>query len=193
MFLYELNSWGFESSWNQRVISNDTYYPIIRETFQTILTNYYKENHSETENSFQTILPNYYQRNHCNQFLQIIIREIILNNSHKLFSREIIPNKTYKLLSEKSFQTILTNYYQRNNSTQFLQTTTREITVNNTYKLSSENHFKWYLLYYHQRNISKNTYKLLQGKPFRNRELISNNSYKLLSEKSMQPILTNHN
>ena len=40
-----------------------------------------------SENSFQTILTNYYHRNHCNQFLQTIIREIILKNSQKLFSR----------------------------------------------------------------------------------------------------------
>ena len=44
---------------------------------------------------------NYYQSNHHKEFLQTFITEVIWNNA-------------FKLLSEKSFQTILKNYYQRN-------------------------------------------------------------------------------
>ena len=71
-----------------------------------------------TEN-IQTILKNYYHRNHSKQFLQTITIEVIPNYVFKLFQtilsiiREIIPNNSYKLLTQKSFQTILTNYYKR--------------------------------------------------------------------------------
>ena len=85
-----------------------------------------------------TVLTNYYQRNHSKQ-LQITTRKIIEYNTYKLLSEKsfqtiftnyILPgrsNNTYKLLSEKSFQAILTNCYQTNYSKQFLHSTTREI------------------------------------------------------------------
>ena len=65
---------------------------------------------------------NYYQKNHFKHCLQTVIRQIIPNNFYKLLPEK--SNVTYKLLSEKTFQTILANYYLRNNSKQLLQTTT---------------------------------------------------------------------
>ena len=87
----------------------------------TILTNYYKRNHSKQylqtiiKESFQTILTNFYQRNHWKHLLQTPAREIIVNNPKNLLGNhfkqytyehtiitDIIPNKSYKLLQEKS-------------------------------------------------------------------------------------------
>ena len=65
---------------------------------------------------------NYYQKNHFKQCLQTVIRQIIPNNFYKLLPEK--SNVTYKLSSEKTFQTILANYFLRNNSKQLLQTTT---------------------------------------------------------------------
>ena len=110
---------------------------IIREIIQTILTNYYQRYYPInsykllSQKSFQKMLSNYYQRNHSKQFLQIFITEVISNNAYKLFQtilsiychrnhskqflqtfiEEVIQNNAFRLLPEKSFQTILTNFY----------------------------------------------------------------------------------
>ena len=75
------------------------------------------------------------------QFLQTFITQVIPNNAFKLF--QIILSIYYQRNHSKQFlktiireiiQTILTNYYQRNHSKQFLQTITKEIIANNSYK-----------------------------------------------------------
>ena len=109
------------------------------------------------QKSFETMLSNYYQRNHSKQFLKTIIREIIwdsciLQLMMTLFiTRGIIPNNSYKLLSQKSFQTMLSNYLKW-----FLVSIIREIIRNNSYKLLSQKSFKTILTKYYQRNHSKN-------------------------------------
>ena len=57
--------------------------------------------------------------------------------------REIIPNVSYKLSSDKSFQVILTNYYQRNHCKHYLVTIIRES-------------FETSLLNYYQKIIANN-------------------------------------
>ena len=80
--------------------------------------------------------------------------------------------------------TILTNYYQRNHSKQFLQTIYYQgdqIIHTNYYQ---KNHFKQYLQTVIRQIIPNNFYILLPGK--------SNVTYKLLSEKTFQTTLTNY-
>ena len=81
--------------------------------------------------------------------------------------------------SEKSFQTTLTNYYQKNYSKQYLQTIIREIISNNFYELP-EKALKTILTNYYSRNNFK---KYLLDKSFQTiliRETISNKTYNLL-------------
>ena len=68
---------------------------------------------------------------------QSIIREIFAKNNCILLTEKSITNTTCKLLFEKSLQTKLRNYYQRNDSKQFLQAI-RKIISNNSYKLLLE-------------------------------------------------------
>ena len=105
--------------------------------------------------------------NYFKQFLVSIIREII--------------------------QTILTNYYHRNHSKQFLQAITKEVVPNSSYKLIPEvipnNAFKLFqtiLSIYYQRNHSKQFLQTIIT------ETISNNSCKLLPMKSLQKMSSHY-
>ena len=84
--------------------------------------------------------------------------------------RENIPNVSYKLSSDKSFQVILTNYYQRNHCKHYLITIIRE-----SFEISLLNHY--------QRIIANNIHMQL---------LPEKSSYKLLQAKSLQTVLTNY-
>ena len=77
-------------------------------------------------------------------------------------------------------QKIYTNCYHRNHSKQFLQTITREIIPHNSYKPLSQKSFQTMLSNYYQRNHSKEFLKTIVT------EIIPINSYKLLQEKSFQ-------
>ena len=103
---------------------------------------------------------------------------------------EIIPNVSYKLSSDKSFQVILTNYYQRNHCKHYLVTIIREsfeisllnyyqrIIANNIHiQLLSKKSFQTNLTSYCKRNHCKQCLQTII------RETIENNTYKLLLEK----------
>ena len=94
--------------------------------------------------------------NYFKQFLVSIIREII--------------------------RTILTNYYHRNHSKQFLQAITKEVVPNSSYKLIPE--------VIPNRTMLSNYFKRFLVSIIR--EIIPNNSYKLLSQKQFQTILANY-
>ena len=55
-------------------------------------------------------ITNYYQRNHPNNSYKLL-SEILSNQFLQTFITEVIPKNAFKLLPEKSFQTILTNFY----------------------------------------------------------------------------------
>ena len=106
---------------------------LTRSFSETIPNNNYK---LLTENSFQTILTNFYKRNHSKQYLHTVIRWLIPYNVYRqTIIRGIIPNKAYKLLSQNSFHKLLTNHYSK----QYLNTITRKPISNSSYKLLLDN------------------------------------------------------
>ena len=112
-----------------------------------------------------------------------VIKLYAWNNTFKLKFKL----KTQDCNQLKSFQTILTNFYQITHSKRFLQIITSwELIPNKSCKQLSENSFKTiFKNYYQQRTHYKQILKTV-------RAIILNNSYNLLPEISVQTILTNY-
>ena len=100
--------WTSNSKWN--------YYQIIYKLlsdkpFQIILTNYYQTLLSTTVWEFiqSDSYPNFYKRT-----LETTLTNLLWKNHFKQYiSTKSFQRTHYKLLTEKSLQTILTNYYQK--------------------------------------------------------------------------------
>ena len=94
------------------IILNNSFKLLSEKLFQTKLTKYYLKS---LEKNLQTIV-------------RLSIQTILTNLSEKKKSFQTVlreSDNTYKLLSEKSFQTILTNDYQRTSCKMCLQESIR--------------------------------------------------------------------
>ena len=97
--LSEKLSKQFLQTFITEVIPKNAFKLLPEKSFQTILTNFYhRSNFKQCLQTISNILSIYCHRNHSKQFLQTFIEEVIQNNA-------------FRLLPEKSFQTILTNFY----------------------------------------------------------------------------------
>ena len=96
--------------------------------------------------------------------------------------REIIPNVPYKLSSDKLFQVILTNYYQRNHCKNYSVTIIRE-----SFEIS--------LLNYYQRIIANNIHiQPLSEKSFQTNltSYCKRNHWKQYLQTTTREIITNY-
>ena len=92
-----IRTYSMLTNFYKKIISQNAYKLLSENSFQTMLTNYCKINHSKQntyklflEKPFQTMLTNYYKESHSKQYIRVIIRK----KCWQILREEIIPNNT---------------------------------------------------------------------------------------------------